>query len=86
MRTCIGCREQRPKRELVRIVRTPAGTVEVDTTGKQAGRGTYLCRSAECWELGIRRQRLDHALHTTISPKEREGLLRYRETLSPPEE
>lgn len=50
-RTCIACRTVRAKRELIRIVRTTANRVEADPTGKKAGRGAYLCRQRECWEM-----------------------------------
>ncbi len=50
-RTCIACRTVRAKRELIRIVRTTTHHVETDPTGKKAGRGAYLCRQRECWEM-----------------------------------
>jgi len=50
-RTCIACREKRAKRELIRIVRTPQGTIEVDPRGKKSGRGAYLCSRPACWDL-----------------------------------
>lgn len=68
LRTCVGCRRERPKREMVRIVRTPAGAVQVDATGKSAGRGAYLCAQRSCWEQALKRGRLEAALHTTIEP------------------
>ncbi len=49
-RTCVVCRSERGKRELVRIVRTPDGAVRVDPTGKVAGRGAYLCKARPCWQ------------------------------------
>lgn len=48
MRTCCGCRQSFPKKELIRVVRTPEGTIEIDLTGRKNGRGAYLCRSTEC--------------------------------------
>ena len=50
MRTCVGCRTQRPKRELARIVRSPSGSIELDREGKAPGRGAYVCPSRECVE------------------------------------
>ena len=50
--------------------------MEVDPGGRKAGRGAYLCPAAECWEAGINRGRLEHALHTNISPENREELMR----------
>jgi predicted RNA-binding protein YlxR (DUF448 family) len=57
-RTCIVCRRKRPKWELVRIVRTPQGALEIDNRGKKAGRGAYLCRTQDCFESGLKRKRL----------------------------
>jgi predicted RNA-binding protein YlxR (DUF448 family) len=71
----------RPKRELIRIVRTPEGAIEIDEKGKAAGRGAYLCRNRACWEGAIARQRLDYALKTTLSPADKERLLTYSQQL-----
>jgi uncharacterized protein len=65
-RSCFVCRESKDKRELIRIVRTPAGTVVVDPTGKANGRGAYLCRRTDCLEKGIQKGRLAQALKTTL--------------------
>ena len=48
MRMCTGCREMKPKRELMRIVKTPSGEIKADATGKLNGRGAYICKSPEC--------------------------------------
>lgn len=56
----------RPKREMIRIVRTPAGEIRVDPTGKLAGRGAYVCPEPDCVETGVREQRLQHALEVPI--------------------
>jgi predicted RNA-binding protein YlxR (DUF448 family) len=82
LRTCVQCREVRPKRELVRIVRTPQGEIKIDETGKAPGRGAYLCLSAACWEPGVAGGRLDQALKTKLSPDDRERLLAYARQLS----
>ena len=50
-RMCLGCQEKHPKREMLRIVRSPEGEFSVDVTGKKAGRGAYICRKKECFEL-----------------------------------
>jgi predicted RNA-binding protein YlxR (DUF448 family) len=47
IRMCLGCRQSKAKRELIRVVRTPQGEIELDFTGKKAGRGAYICPSAE---------------------------------------
>ena len=80
-RTCVGCRAQQVKRELVRIVRSTDGRVEVDPTGKKSGRGAYLHRSKECWRLGLQRDALEHALKVRPSADDRAALERYAGTL-----
>jgi len=62
LRTCIGCRTVRPKRELVRVVRTPEGGVELDTTGKRSGRGAYICPDEACLDEATRGCRWEKAL------------------------
>jgi predicted RNA-binding protein YlxR (DUF448 family) len=69
-RTCVVCRSERGKRELVRIVRAPAGEVQVDLTGKVAGRGAYLCKARLCWENPALTQKLNAALKTTLTLEE----------------
>ncbi len=76
-RTCLACRKVRAKRELVRIVRIAAEKIAVDTSGKQAGRGAYLCPAPECWEAGLKGGRLEHALRTSLTRDNREQLIRY---------
>ncbi len=67
LRKCVGCGEQKPKRELVRIVRTPDGDIVLDTTGKQAGRGAYLCPDRTCLKKAVRGRRIEKSLETSIS-------------------
>jgi predicted RNA-binding protein YlxR (DUF448 family) len=82
VRTCVACRQERPKRELVRIVRTLAGPVEVDPTGKRAGRGAYLCRDRACWELALKRPAfLGRALKTELSDDDLARLEAFARTL-----
>lgn len=71
-RTCVGCREILPKRALIRLVRTPEG-VQVDPTGKLAGRGAYLHDRRECWERALKGA-LSHALKTDLSVDDRTRL------------
>ena len=80
-RTCIACRESRPKRELVRVVRTPEGSVVVDLTGKKAGRGAYVCRRRNCWERALKKGALEAALKTSISAADRALLEAFMESL-----
>ena len=66
MRQCVGCREHRPKRELVRIVRSPEGLVSLDFSGKANGRGAYLCRNAECLLKAVRARALERAFGAQV--------------------
>ena len=76
-RTCVACRKVKTKRELIRLVRISNGTVEVDPSGKKAGRGAYLCQSPECWEDGLKRGRLEYNLRTALNQENRQQLIRY---------
>ena len=76
-RTCVVCRSTTAKRELVRIVRTPAGSVEIDLTGKANGRGAYLCNNADCWDAALKRDRLSAALKVKLSAGSREKLAEF---------
>ena len=80
-RTCIACRQVRPKRELIRVVRTPAGHVEIDPGGKKSGRGAYVCARRSCWEPALRKGHIEHELETTLLPEDREALEAYVATL-----
>lgn len=86
-RTCVGCRAVQGKRELVRVVRTPEGAVVVDPTGRENGRGAYVHRSRECWELALKRGALERALKTAIGAEARGELGEYGRALpsAPPE-
>ena len=81
-RTCIACRTTSDKRALVRVVRGPDGT-EVDLTGKKPGRGAYLCQRRECWQEALKKNRLDAALKTRLSPDDKLRLTEFVATLSP---
>ena len=72
-RTCVGCRLVLPKRTLIRVVRTTSG-VQVDPTGKAAGRGAYLHNKRSCWERGLQGA-LAHALKTELTGQDRQSLL-----------
>ena len=54
MRMCVGCREMKPKQELIRVLRTPKGEIKTDATQKASGRGAYLCPNAECLKKSIK--------------------------------
>ena len=66
MRQCLGCREMKPKRELIRVVRSPEGEISLDLRGKAPGRGAYVCRSAACLKKAIRAKALERSLETAI--------------------
>jgi predicted RNA-binding protein YlxR (DUF448 family) len=80
----VGCRETSAKRQFVRIVRTPAGPVEIDPTGKKSGRGAYLCPQPGCWQEALKKDRLARALRTTLSQEDRSMLREYGESLATP--
>ena len=69
MRMCVGCRESKPKRELLRVVRTPAAQIELDFTGKMSGRGAYVCKSRECLQRAIKTKQLERALEHPVGPE-----------------
>jgi len=81
LRSCVSCRETKPKRELLRVVRTPDGHVLVDATGKKSGRGAYLCARLSCWENAIKKKRLEQEFELTISDEDRVGLDAFIATL-----
>lgn len=68
LRKCIGCGEMRPKKKLLRVVRTPEGEIKIDPTGKLNGRGAYVC-SAACLERAQKARRLERALQVRPEPE-----------------
>lgn len=81
LRTCISCRDTKSKRELLRVVRTPDGHVQIDATGKKSGRGAYLCAKRSCWENAIKRHRLEQEFEVALSEEDRAELDAYIATL-----
>ena len=81
LRTCISCRQAKPKRELLRVVRTPDGHILVDATGKKSGRGAYLCARLSCWEDAIKKKRLEQEFEMPLSDEDRAGLDNFIATL-----
>ena len=67
LRKCIGCEAMKPKKELIRIVRTPEGAIELDKTGKKAGRGAYVCHDPACLQKARKKRAFERALEVTIS-------------------
>ena len=80
-RTCLGCRETFPKKELIRIVRKPDGEVAIDDKGKMNGRGAYLCRNKGCLEKAFKRDSIGRALEAKISVEIYEKLLKELEDI-----
>ena len=75
MRMCVGCREMKEKRELIRIVRTPEGETLIDPTGKKSGRGAYVCRSPECLQRAIKQKQLERQLQVSLTNEVNEALM-----------
>ena len=73
-RQCLGCREMKPKPELLRVVRSPEGEVSLDPKGKKPGRGAYVCPNADCLRRAIKSRALSRALETEIPDEVMEGL------------
>ena len=66
MRQCVGCREMKAKKELVRVVRSPEGEISLDFRGKAHGRGAYVCPQAECLRRAIKSRALERGLDCQI--------------------
>ena len=71
MRMCLGCNEMKPKKELIRVVRSPEDEISLDTTGKKSGRGAYVCPNAECLRLARKSRKLEKSF---FLPHIRRGL------------
>ena len=67
MRMCTGCREMKPKQQLIRIVKTPDGEIKLDTTGRLNGRGAYICKSADCLKKAQKAGALSRAFETDVA-------------------
>lgn len=81
-RQCMGCRERKPKRELIRLVRGTDGTVSVDFGGKMNGRGAYICPNPECLRKVQRSKALERSLETPIPEEVYDRLVREMEAAS----
>jgi predicted RNA-binding protein YlxR (DUF448 family) len=80
-RSCVACRRVKNKRELVRLVRTAGGNIEIDSTGKKEGRGAYICPDRACWEKALKGKQLEITLRNNITRENREKLLKNGEDL-----
>ena len=75
MRMCVGCREMKPKKELLRVVRSPDGSVSLDPTGRKPGRGAYVCHSADCLKRAIKQKQLERAFECALGEETHASLL-----------
>jgi len=74
MRQCLGCREMKPKSELLRVVKSPDGVISLDLTGKGSGRGAYVCSSNECLKRAVKSKALSRAFGAPIPEEILEAL------------
>ena len=81
MRMCVGCHEMKPKRELLRVVRSPQGDISLDLTGKKPGRGAYVCRSADCFNIAVRKKQLERAFSAPVTEEVRRNIARQIDDL-----
>ena len=79
LRQCVGCREMRPKKELIRVVKSPEGEISLDFRGKAPGRGAYLCPDPECLKKAIRAKALERAFDVKIPQEVLDGLVQAME-------
>lgn len=82
MRMCLGCGEMRPKRELIRVVKSKEGDISLDLTGKKSGRGAYICKSVGCFEKARKARKFERSFSCMISEdiyNSMEGELRENE-------
>jgi len=86
IRTCVACRETGAKRGLTRIVRSPQGDVAIDPTGKQNGRGAYLCDKPGCWDRALSTSLLARALNAELAPETIESMKHFAASLCPSSE
>lgn len=66
LRMCLGCNEMKPKKEMIRVVKSPEGEISLDFTGKKSGRGAYICHSRECFEKVRKARRFEKSLSCKI--------------------
>ncbi len=86
MRMCVGCREMKPKKELIRVVRAPDGSVSMDPVGKKPGRGAYVCRNAACLQRAIKQRQLERQLEVQLTDEVAAQLQQELNSLAPPQE
>ena len=81
MRQCVGCREMKSKRDMIRILKTPEGEFMLDPTGRKNGRGAYICRDAQCLEKAKNSKALDRSFRMSIPAEVYESLEREWEEI-----
>ena len=81
MRQCLACREMKPKKELIRVVRSPEGVISVDLKGKASGRGAYLCLDAACIAKARKMKAIERTLEVPVDPSVFDQLLELASTL-----
>ncbi len=69
MRMCLGCNEMKPKKEMIRVVKSPENEVSLDFTGKKSGRGAYICKNTECFKNAKKTRRFEKSLSCKIEPE-----------------
>lgn len=85
LRMCVGCRESKPKREMIRVVRGPEGDLSMDPTGKKPGRGAYVCRQEACLTRAIRQKQLERQLEVRMTEEVAAALQEELKHLPPQE-
>ena len=83
MRKCVGCQEMKGKKDLMRVLKTPEDELIIDATSRKNGRGAYLCRSMECFELAIKNKGLERSLKTSIPADVYDSLKKEIEQIDP---
>ena len=81
MRMCVGCREMKPKKELIRVVRAPTGEVSLDETGKKPGRGAYVCKCVPCLQRALKQKQLERAFSCPLDEETHRLLTQAMEAL-----
>ena len=82
MRQCVGCREMKPKKELIRVVKSPEGAISLDFRGKAPGRGAYLCPDPACLKRAVKSKALERAFEIPIPQEIYDSLLEKMEESS----
>lgn len=85
LRQCLGCREMKPKRDLIRVVRSPEGDISLDFKGKKPGRGAYLCPNSDCLAKVRKSRALERAFSAQLPAEVYEGLEREMKEAPPSE-